>query len=164
MTQDRQVLEAMDKDGLRKMISESSATTKFYVGSDSARYKHRGVWVAEYATVIIVHKDGNKGGRIFRQRIRMRDFDQVKSKPFLRLMQEVYLTSEVYLEFAHLLSDFHTEIHMDINANEKHGSSCVVTQAIGYIRGTCNVEPMIKPEAFAASFGADRVASHKIDA
>lgn len=164
MKPDKNILEEMDKEGLRKMISESSDSTKFYVGSDSTRYKYRGVWMAEYATVIIVHKDGNKGGRIFRQRIRMRDFDQVKSKPFLRLMQEVYLTSEIYLEFADELSNFHTEIHMDINADEKHGSSCVVSQAIGYIRGTCNIEPLIKPDAFAASFGADRVASHRIDA
>ena len=164
MKDKKNILEVMDKEGLRKVISESSESTKFYVGSDSTRYKYHGVWVAEYATVIIVHKDGNKGGRIFRQRVRMRDYDQVKSKPFLRLMQEVYFTSEIYLEFADVLSDFHTEIHMDINPDEKHGSSCVVTQAIGYIRALCNIEPLIKPDAFAASFGADRVAAHKMAA
>jgi predicted RNase H-related nuclease YkuK (DUF458 family) len=38
-----------------------------------------------------------------------------------------------------------------------HGSSCVVQQAVGYIRGMCNVTPMVKPEAFAASYAADRL-------
>ena len=45
---------------------------------------------------------------------------------------------------------------LDINPDEIHGSSCVVQQAIGYIRGTCNVVPLVKPQAFAASYCADR--------
>jgi len=32
-----------------------------------------------------------------------------------------------------------------------------VQQAIGYIRGTCNVIPFVKPDAFAASYAADRL-------
>lgn len=48
------------------------------------------------------------------------------------------------------------EIHLDINPDKAHGSSCVVQEATGYIRGTCNVVPLIKPNAFAASFAADR--------
>ena len=38
----------------------------------------------------------------------------------------------------------------------------VVAQAIGYIRGTCNVIPMVKPEAFAASYAADRYKSLRV--
>ena len=49
------------------------------------------------------------------------------------------------------------EIHLDINPDEQYGSSCVAQQAIGYIRGVCNVVPMIKPYAFAASGAADRI-------
>jgi predicted RNase H-related nuclease YkuK (DUF458 family) len=49
------------------------------------------------------------------------------------------------------------EVHLDINPNEQHGSSCVIAQAIGYIKGTCNVIPMVKPNAFAASYAADRI-------
>jgi predicted RNase H-related nuclease YkuK (DUF458 family) len=33
----------------------------------------------------------------------------------------------------------------------------VLQEAIGYIRGTCNVIPMVKPKAFAASYAADRL-------
>ena len=48
------------------------------------------------------------------------------------------------------------EVHLDINPNEMHGSSCVISQAIGYIKGVCNVIPFVKPDAFAASYAADR--------
>jgi predicted RNase H-related nuclease YkuK (DUF458 family) len=46
---------------------------------------------------------------------------------------------------------------LDINPDEKYGSSCVVQEAVGYIRGMCNVVPMVKPRAFAASYCADRL-------
>ena len=38
-----------------------------------------------------------------------------------------------------------------------YGSSCVINEAVGYIRGVCNVTPLCKPEAFAASYAADRL-------
>jgi len=49
------------------------------------------------------------------------------------------------------------EVHLDINPDQMHKSSVVVNQAIGYIKGTCNVIPMVKPRAFAASYAADRL-------
>lgn len=48
------------------------------------------------------------------------------------------------------------QVHLDINPNKIYGSSCVIDQAVGYIKGTCNVIPLVKPNAFAASFAADR--------
>jgi len=60
------------------------------------------------------------------------------------------------------LADRDVEVHLDINPDEMHGSSCVVQQAIGYIRGTCNVIPMVKPDAFAASYAADRLKSLRV--
>jgi predicted RNase H-related nuclease YkuK (DUF458 family) len=62
----------------------------------------------------------------------------------------------MYLEFADDLENRDVEIHMDISAEERNGSSCVVNEAIGYIRGMCHMEPMVKPDAFAASYAADR--------
>ena len=47
--------------------------------------------------------------------------------------------------------------NIDINPSLMHGSSCVVQEAIGYVRGMCNVTPMVKPAAFAASYAADRL-------
>ena len=43
-----------------------------------------------------------------------------------------------------------------INPDEHRGSSCVISQAVGYIKGVCNVIPFVKPDAFAASYAADR--------
>jgi predicted RNase H-related nuclease YkuK (DUF458 family) len=68
----------------------------------------------------------------------------------------------VFQRLAPVLEDYEVAVHLDINPNEMHGSSCVVQQAIGYIRGTCNVVPMVKPEAFAASYAADRLKSLKV--
>jgi predicted RNase H-related nuclease YkuK (DUF458 family) len=62
----------------------------------------------------------------------------------------------MYLKLADVLEDRNVEVHLDINPNEIHGSNCVINEAIGYIRGTCNVIPMVKPFAFAASYAADR--------
>jgi predicted RNase H-related nuclease YkuK (DUF458 family) len=61
------------------------------------------------------------------------------------------------LQLAEALVDRHVEIHLDINPAEEHASNAVVQQAIGYIRGVCQMTPQIKPEAFAASFAADRL-------
>ena len=74
-------------------------------------------------------------------------------------MNEVYKVSQLYLDLADVLEDRLVEVHLDINPNEMHGSSCVINEAIGYIRGTCNVIPLVKPQAFAASYAADRFKS-----
>jgi predicted RNase H-related nuclease YkuK (DUF458 family) len=74
-------------------------------------------------------------------------------------MTEVYKTSELYLKLADVLEGRDVEVHLDINPDEHYGSSCVVQQAIGYIKGTCNVIPFVKPNAWAASYAADRFKS-----
>jgi predicted RNase H-related nuclease YkuK (DUF458 family) len=74
-------------------------------------------------------------------------------------MNEFYKVSEMFQKLAEVLEDRYVEVHLDINPDEMYGSSCVVQQAIGYIRGTCNVIPLVKPRAFAASYAADRFKS-----
>jgi hypothetical protein len=76
-------------------------------------------------------------------------------------MNEVYKVSELFQNLKEVLEDRKVEVHLDINPDIAHGSSCVVQQAIGYIKGTCNVIPMVKPNAFAASYAADRYNSLK---
>jgi uncharacterized protein len=90
---------------------------------------------------------------------RERDYDRRASRPALRLMTEVYKVSELYLKLAEVLEGREVEVHLDINPDEMHGSSCVISQAIGYIKGVCNVIPFVKPDAFAASYAADRFKS-----
>jgi predicted RNase H-related nuclease YkuK (DUF458 family) len=75
----------------------------------------------------------------------------------MRLMNEVFKVAELFQKLQDVLEDRHVEVHLDINPDEMYGSSCVIQQAIGYIRGTCNIEPMVKPNAFAASYAADRL-------
>jgi hypothetical protein len=94
-----------------------------------------------------------------REQDRERDYDQRYNRPNLRLMNEVYRVGSLFQRLEPVLAPWPIEVHLDINPNEMHGSSCVVQQAIGYIRGTCNIIPMIKPDAFAASYAADRLKS-----
>ena len=92
----------------------------------------------------------------FGQVSRERDYDQKKSKPRYRLMNEVYKVSDLYLKLADILEDRTVEVHLDINPDEMFGSNCVIHETIGYIRGTCNVIPMVSQNAFAASYAAGK--------
>jgi len=72
-------------------------------------------------------------------------------------MNETFKIADLYMKLAEVLEDRHVEVHLDINPDEHHGSSCVINEATGYIRGMCNVIPMVKPNAWAASYAADRM-------
>lgn len=150
-------MKKLDINYVRDFIQAQSQETKIYIGGDSTRFRKNGVWHAEYTMAIVVHIDGKHGCKIFGETSTEVDYDQKRSRPAMRLMNEVYKISELYLKLHEVLEDRAVEVHLDINPDEMHGSSCVVQQAIGYIRGTCNVTPMVKPRAFAASYAADRL-------
>ena len=142
---------------VKDFIAAQSPETKVYLGADSERINVRGKWYADYTLAVVVHIDGNHGCKIFGDVQRERDWDQKANKPSLRLMQEVYKVSDLFHELADVLQDRHVEVHLDINPNERYKSSAVVNQAIGYIKGTCNIDAQVKPKAFAASYAADRL-------
>ena len=144
---------------VRSFIISQSPETKIYLGCDSERMKIDGVWYADYVLAIVVHINGNNGCKLFGEVHRERDYDKKASRPAMRLMTEVYKVSELYLKLAEVLEGRQVEVHLDINPDELHGSSCVLSQAIGYIKGTCNVIPFVKPQAFAATYAADRFRS-----
>jgi predicted RNase H-related nuclease YkuK (DUF458 family) len=146
----------LDLDVVKEFIARQSPETKIYLGCDSERFRLDGMWYADYITAIVVHINGNNGCKLFGQIDRERDYDQKIDRPRFRLMNEVYKASEMYLKLADVLEGRHVEVHLDINPNEMHGSSCVINEAIGYIRGTCNVIPLVKPHAWAATHAADR--------
>ena len=150
-------MKPLDLEKVKAFINAQSLETKIYLGADSERFMLNGVWYADYTLAVVVHIDGNHGCKIFGEVIRERDYDQKKSKPALRLMNEVYKVSELFQKLSDVLEDRYVEVHLDINPNEMYGSSCVIGQAIGYIKGTCNVVPLVKPNAFAASYAADRL-------
>mgnify|MGYP003351855343 FL=1 len=137
-------------------IKAQGPETKIYLGCDSERLRVNGDWYADYVLAIVVHINGNNGCKLFGEVQRERVWDTKPGKPAQRLMTEVYKVSELYLQLAEVLEDRHVEVHLDINPDEHYGSSCVISQAIGYIKGVCNVIPFVKPDAFAASYAADR--------
>lgn len=143
-------------------IQAQSPETRIYIGCDSERYRRNNVWYADYILAIVVHINGKHGCKLFGETTTERDYDQRKDRPSTRLMTEVYKVSELYLKLADVLEGRHVEVHLDINPDEEHGSSCVINQAIGYIKGVCNVVPMVKPDAFAASYAADRFKGLKV--
>jgi len=148
----------INKKEVRGLLRSLDERTKIYFGCDSIRFKIKGQWYAEYTTVLVVHKNGCHGCKIFAQVDREKDTDQKAGRPFNRMMNEAYRVAEIYLEFEDLLYEFvlEHEIHLDINEDDIHGSSVAVKAASGYVQGLCNVVPILKPTAYAASYAADR--------
>ena len=152
----------IDIEEVKQYINTQTPETRIYIGVDSERIKINRVWYADYTAAIVVHIDGKHGCKLFGEVTRERDYDQRANRPNTRLMTEVYKVSELYLKLADVLEDRLVEVHLDINPDNHHASSNVVSQAIGYIRGTCNVVPLVKPAAFAATYAADRFRGLKI--
>ncbi len=148
----------IDLEKVRAFVESCGPDTKIYLGCDSEKVKLNGIWYADYITAIVVHIDSKHGCKIFGQIERERDFDQQKNKPRLRLMTEVYKVADMYLQLSAIIAN-DIEVHLDINPDMMHNSSIVVNEAIGYIKGMCNVVPLVKPNAFAASYAADRLKS-----
>jgi predicted RNase H-related nuclease YkuK (DUF458 family) len=148
----------IDLDEVKAFIESCGPDTKIYLGCDSEKVKMNGQWYADYIIAIVVHIDGKHGCKIFGQIERERDYDQQKNKPRMRLMTEVYKVAEMYLALSAIIAN-DIEVHLDINPDMMHNSSIVVNEAIGYIKGMCNVVPLVKPNAFAASYAADRLKS-----
>ncbi|MDH4396190.1 MAG: ribonuclease H-like YkuK family protein [Limnobacter sp.] len=152
----------LNEDKLKAFLASCGPGTKVYLGCDSERIIINNTWYADYTLCIVIHINGRHGCKIFGEVHRQRDFDQRADRPSMRLMNEVYKVAELYERIKDVVAPFHPEVHLDISADEMNGSSCVVNQAIGYIIGVCQLTPMIKPRAFAASAAADRFKSLKV--
>ena len=144
-------------DEVKAFIDAQSPETKVYIGGDSKRLLIDEQWFADYTLAVVVHINGNNGCKVFGEVQRERDYDQRKDRPRMRLMNEVIKVAELYIKLGEVLEGREVEVHLDINPNEMFGSNCVINEAVGYIRGMCNVIPMVKPNAWAASTCADRM-------
>ena len=147
----------IDKNKLQEYLKKMPEDTKIYFGADSERIRVDGVWYVDYLLVIIVHEGGNKGAKIFGEIQRERDYDKNLSRPKNRMMTEVYKISELYLNLRDVVEEFDVSIHLDINPDIRFGSSVACKEAIGYIRGTCMMEPVVKPHSWAGSNVADNL-------
>jgi predicted RNase H-related nuclease YkuK (DUF458 family) len=155
-------MKKLDIAKVAEFIQAQTPETRIYLGCDSERIRVDGAWYADYVLAIVVHINGNNGCKLFGEVQRERVWDAKPGKPAQRLMTEVYKVSELYLKLAEVLEGRHVEVHLDINPDEQYGSSCVISQAVGYIKGTCNVIPFVKPDSFAASYAADRFKSLRV--
>jgi predicted RNase H-related nuclease YkuK (DUF458 family) len=145
-------------DEVKEFINASSSATSIYIGADSERYRGRDdFWYADYTVAIVVHMDSSRGCKVFGKVDTERDYDKRHDRPATRLMNETYRAAQMYLDLIEAIGDRHCEVHLDINPDELHGSSCVIQQATGYIRGMCGFPPKVKPDAFSASYAADRL-------
>ena len=149
---------SFNKQEVIDLLDQCSDETKIYFGCDSIRFKIKGQWYAEYTTVLVVHKNGRHGCKIFARVDTEKDTDQKAGRPFNRMMNEAMRVSQLYLEYEDIVYDYclEHEIHLDINQDDIYGSSVAVKAASGYVQGTCNIVPILKPTAYAASYAADR--------
>jgi hypothetical protein len=165
------------------LLSTLDTRTKIYFGCDSVRTRKNGRWYATYATVFIVHINGKNGCRLFSHMSTEPDYDVKISRPKMRMMKEVQKVCELYTqmipyieECAELtededgnivLNEFEISVHLDINLDPQHGSSCAAKEAAGYVLGMTGLpasQVKFKPESFASSFGADAVANGRVEA
>lgn len=145
------------------LLIDLNSDTKIYLGCDSVRYIKRGHKMARFATVCIVHKNGKNGCRIFSNVSHEADYDMKPSRPKMRMMKEVQKVCELYTQIGPFIDEFNVEIHLDINTDPMHGSNCAASEAAGYVLGMTGIQPKLKPESWAASFGADGVAHGKAE-
>lgn len=149
-------------EDLVDLLYKLDSSTKIYIGTDSVRFKKEGRWYAKYATVCVVHMNGKNGCKVFKHTSVEADYDVKKNRPSIRLMNEVIKSCELYVQLAGFIDEFDCFIHIDVNTDPIYGSNCVATQAAGYVLGVTGLDEShikLKPDAFAASFGADHYAN-----
>jgi len=138
-----------------ELLCTVDENTKIYLGCDSVRFKKNNRKFAKFATVAVVHMNGKNGCKVFRHRSVEPDYDLKSNRPTMRMMNEAQKVCELYTQIAPWVDGFDVSIHLDINTDPKHGSNCAASQAAGYVLGVTGKMPLLKPESFAASFGAD---------
>jgi len=135
---------------------DDNPTAKIYLGADSQRAKHKKV---KFVTVLVVYqKDKSK---IFKNTSIEKVTDAKLSRPFNRMMREVMLITELYTLLEDVLMERDFEVHIDVNPDETAGSNVAYGAAKGMIWGMIGVEPVCKPDSWAASHCADRFTKDK---
>jgi predicted RNase H-related nuclease YkuK (DUF458 family) len=142
-----------------KEVMDKNPHAKVFLGSDSQRQKKKQV---KYATSLVIHYvDENgigKGAKVFTDIIMEPAIKENLSRPFVRMMREVALVTELYMQLEEILLDRDVEIHLDVSPNKGDGSNVAYGAAVGYIKGLIGLDPITKPASmsFAASCVADK--------
>lgn len=138
---------------VKEAIANSSPESGVYIGCDSIRKKKHGKFHATYAVVVIVHRDSKHGGQIFAHIETVPDYGSMRE----RLMNEVGYAVKAGWEIADIIEGRPFQIHLDLNPDPKHKSSVAVKEAAGYVLSAFQMEPILKPDGFAAQHAADRL-------
>lgn len=131
---------------IKEYISKTSKETSIYVGCDSRQTGDLTVFVS----VIVVHLDSCKGGKIFYE---VRKEKRIKSLKE-RLLKEVDFAVMTALNIIDVVDDRNLEVHLDINPDNRYKSHIIVKEAISYVLAQ-GLKPKLKPESFAAYSVAD---------
>lgn len=142
----------------KQAIATSSPESRIYLGTDSLRYSKGGRKFARYTTVIVLHVDGNRGGKLFEHTTTMEDYGSLKQ----RMLNEVMLTVQHGLEIVDYVGDRDFSIHIDINSNARYASHVALKEARGYILGTFGFEPQFKIDGGGNTPAATTVADHLV--
>jgi len=151
-------------ESIVEVLLVSEPETKIYLGCDSVRFKRNGKPWARYATVCIIHihrAGRGVGCRLFSHTSSEPIFEKKINQPRMRMMREAHLVTDLAMQLLPLIDEFGVEIHLDINTDPKHGSSVAAKEAANHVMGYTGIRAKLKPESFAASFGADHIANGK---
>jgi uncharacterized protein len=160
MLSEKQISEMID------LLSILNSDTKIYLGCDSVKFVKNKKKYAKFATIVVVHMNGNNGCRIFSNISIEPDYDIKLNKPSTRLMNEVMKVCQLYIQLAPLIDEYDVEIHLDIGLDPMvNASSCVATQAAGYVLGVTGLPQeniKFKPDSWCSSIGADGIVHGKV--
>ena len=145
-------MQTLDIEYIKEFIT-SHPDSKVYLGADSQRVRKKKV---RFAVVVIIHYNGCNGARVFHEVSYDKIVDAKLGRPFNRMMKEVQLVTDLYTQLEDVLIDREFEIHLDVNPEKGTGSNVAHAAAKGMIWGMVGVEPICKPNAFAASCAADK--------
>lgn len=147
------------------LLSTLNSETRVYLGCDSVKFVKNGRKYARYATIAVIHMNGNKGCRVFSNISVEPDYDAKLNRPSTRLMNEVAKVCQLYIQLVPFIDEYDIEIHLDIGLDPvKNASSCVATQAAGYVLGVTGLPEKnikFKPESWCSSIGADGIVHGK---
>ena len=144
-------LEELIKVELKRALPEDITVC---IGTDSQKY-HKGY---KFATAIILVTKG-KGGKVMSKT----HYEKTRIDIVERMTKEVNMSIMCAYSLIDLLNKYkvNIEIHADINQNPRHKSNLALKSAINYINSMAgfftNYSYKVKPDAWAASTGADKL-------
>lgn len=145
---------------VKDYLSTAPVGTNVFIGCDSKRNRRRdGDVIVAYTSVVVIHKKNENGmgcgAVVFADTDHKPDYDAKQDRPFMRMMNEAYMATELYQQLEEALLEFDVEMHLDINKDARHGSNVAHNAAVGYVRGITGRPVLSKPDAWAASHVAD---------